>query len=64
MQLNKKQAGVDFLTKFIQVQEMFGNRLLIMETFRKNHAGVGYTYDDQTRDAFIAPKPFNSWILK
>ena len=30
--------------------------------FRKNHAGVGYTYDE-TRDAFIAPKPFNSWIL-
>jgi len=30
--------------------------------FRKNYAGVGYTYD-KTRDAFIAPKPFTSWIL-
>jgi len=30
--------------------------------FRKNHAGIGFTYDSQ-RDAFIAPKPFNSWIL-
>jgi hypothetical protein len=30
--------------------------------FRKNYAGIGYYYD-QTRDAFIAPKPFNSWIL-
>jgi hypothetical protein len=30
--------------------------------FRKNHAGIGYTYDE-TRDAFIPPKPFNSWIL-
>ena len=30
--------------------------------FRKNHAGIGYTYDSN-RDAFIAPKPFNSWIL-
>jgi hypothetical protein len=29
---------------------------------RKNYAGVGYTYD-QVRDAFIAPKPFESWIL-
>ena len=29
---------------------------------RKNYAGVGYTYD-ATRDAFIAPQPFNSWIL-
>lgn len=29
---------------------------------RKNYAGIGYTYD-KTRDAFIPPKPFNSWIL-
>lgn len=29
---------------------------------RKNYAGVGYTYD-AARDAFIAPKPFNSWTL-
>ena len=29
---------------------------------RKNHASVGYTYDED-RDAFIPPKPFNSWIL-
>jgi hypothetical protein len=30
--------------------------------FRKNYAGVGYTYDS-SRDAFIAPKPFASWVL-
>ena len=30
--------------------------------FRKNHAGIGYIYDSN-RDAFIAPKPYNSWIL-
>ena len=29
---------------------------------RKNYAGVGYTYD-VARDAFVAPKPFNSWLL-
>jgi|TARA_R110002012_G_scaffold78610_2_gene200231 hypothetical protein len=29
---------------------------------RKNYAGVGYTYDE-TRDAFIAPKPYPSWTL-
>jgi len=29
---------------------------------RKNYAGVGYTFDAQ-RDAFIPPKPFDSWIL-
>ena len=30
--------------------------------FRKNYAGIGYVYD-AGRDAFIAPKPFQSWIL-
>jgi hypothetical protein len=29
---------------------------------RKNFAGLGFTYDAQ-RDAFIPPKPFNSWLL-
>jgi len=29
---------------------------------RKNYAGIGYTYDT-ARDAFIAPKPFASWVL-
>ena len=29
---------------------------------RKNYAGVGFTYD-RTRDAFIPPKPFPSWLL-
>ena len=30
--------------------------------FRKNYAGIGYTYDED-RDAFIPPKPYPSWIL-
>ena len=30
--------------------------------FRKNHAGIGYTYDEN-RNAFIPQKPYNSWIL-
>jgi hypothetical protein len=29
---------------------------------RKNYAGIGYSYDEN-RDAFIPPKPYNSWIL-
>jgi hypothetical protein len=29
---------------------------------RKNFAGIGFSYD-QTRDAFIPPKPFESWLL-
>lgn len=31
-------------------------------TFRKNYAGIGYTWDVQ-RDAFIPPKTFPSWVL-
>jgi hypothetical protein len=30
--------------------------------FRKNYAGIGYTYDED-RDAFIPPKPFASWVV-
>ena len=29
---------------------------------RKNYAGIGYSYDAD-RDAFLPPKPFNSWVL-
>lgn len=29
---------------------------------RKNYAGIGFTYDE-TRDAFISPKPYASWTL-
>ncbi len=30
--------------------------------FRKNYAGIGFTYD-ASNDAFISPKPYNSWTL-
>ena len=39
-----------------------GVHLLGGTPLRKNYAGIGYTYDPG-RDAFIPPKPFNSWIL-
>ena len=39
-----------------------GIHLLGKTPLRKNYAGIGYTYDE-TRDAFIPPKPFNSWLL-
>lgn len=29
---------------------------------RKNYAGIGFTYD-RTKDAFIPPQPFASWVL-
>lgn len=30
--------------------------------FRKNYPGIGYTWDP-VRDAFIPPKPYDSWVL-
>lgn len=32
------------------------------KAFRKNYAGLGYTYD-AVRDAFIPPQPYPSWVL-
>jgi hypothetical protein len=32
------------------------------KAFRKNYAGLGYTYDSE-RDAFIPPRPYASWVL-
>jgi hypothetical protein len=40
----------------IWIQTSYNNNI------RKNFAGIGDTYDPE-RDAFIAPKPFDSWIL-
>jgi len=56
-----EQQGVEFL------QNLHGNRDLYIQTsynnnFRKNYAGVGYTYDPD-RDAFIPPQPYPSWVL-
>ena len=32
------------------------------KALRKNYAGIGFSYD-VNKDAFIPPKPYNSWIL-
>ena len=39
-----------------------GVHLLGGTPFRKNYAGIGFTYDAE-RDAFISPKPYESWEL-
>jgi len=56
-----EQAGVDFLNNLYGTRDVW-KQTSYNGTIRKNFAGVGYSYD-QTRDAFIPPKPFNSWIL-
>ena len=57
----KEHVGISFLRK------LWGKHTIWVQTsyngnFRKNYAYVGGTYDPQ-RDAFIEPKPFDSWIL-
>ena len=56
-----EQAGVDFINKLYNTRDVW-KQTSYNNNIRKNFAGIGYQYD-QTRDAFIAPKPFNSWIL-
>ena len=56
-----EQAGVDFLNKLYNTRDVW-KQTSYNNNIRKNFAGIGYTYD-QTRDAFIPKKPFNSWIL-
>ena len=56
-----EKTGVEFL------QNLYKDRAVWKQTsyngsIRKNFAGKDYTYD-QTRDAFIPPKPYLSWIL-
>jgi len=57
-----EQAGVDFLRNLYNDQNAQWFQTSYNNNIRKNFAGIGYTYD-QTRDAFIEPKPFNSWTL-
>jgi len=62
--------GIDFLTKLtgwsIWKQTSYntygGVHKLGGTPLRKNHAGIGMTYNED-RDAFIPKKPYNSWIL-
>jgi hypothetical protein len=57
----QEQLGSDFINKLYNTRDVW-KQTSYNRNFRKNYAGIGYQYD-QTRDAFIPPKPFNSWIL-
>jgi len=56
-----EQAGVDFLNNLYKTNGVW-KQTSEDGSIRKNYAGIGYTYD-QTRDAFIAPQPYESWTL-
>ena len=68
--VEQENIGIDFLTKLtgwaIWKQTSYNTIGGVHNNggtpFRKNHAGIGYTYDED-RDAFIPPKPYASWLL-
>jgi hypothetical protein len=68
--VEQESIGIDFLTKLtgwaIWKQTSYNTHGGVHDNggtpFRKNHAGIGFTYDED-RDAFIPPKPFPSFIL-
>ena len=68
---NTEQEGVEFLHKLYGIRDLWkqtsyntygGKHINGGTPLRKNFANIGYTYDE-TRNAFIPPKPFNSWTL-
>lgn len=68
--IEQEAIGIDFLTKLtgypVWKQTSYNTIGGVHNNngipFRKNHASIGYTYDED-RDAFIPKKPFNSWLL-
>ena len=56
-----EQAGVDFLNNLYNSRDVW-KQTSYNENIRKNYAGVGYNYDE-SRDAFISPTPYASWVL-
>jgi len=56
-----EQTGVNFLNNLYGTRDVW-KQTSYNGTIRKNFAGIGFTYDE-SRDAFIPPKPFNSWTL-
>jgi hypothetical protein len=59
----KEEIGVAYLESVHGAQEgITWKQTSYNSNFRKNYAGIGFTYD-AGRDAFIAPKPYASWVL-
>ena len=56
-----EQSGIDFLNNLYGTRDVW-KQTSYNATIRKNFAGIGYKYD-QTKDAFIPPKPYPSWTL-
>jgi hypothetical protein len=59
--VEQEQLGVDFINKLYNTRDVW-KQTSYNGNIRKNYAGIGFQYD-QTRDAFIPPKPYTSWVL-
>jgi hypothetical protein len=57
-----EDAGISFLRNLYKEPTSNWKQTSYNSTIRKNFAGVDFTYDP-VRDAFIPPKPYDSWIL-
>lgn len=55
-------ANDDFFDTFVDDSAGTWLETKIDGSIRKNYAGIGFSYDS-TRDAFIPPQPYPSWIL-
>jgi hypothetical protein len=76
--IEQEQLGVNFINQLYKTNDIWkktsyntkGGKYFNSDNtlgdqskaFRKNYAGIGYIYDSN-RDAFIPPKPYNSWVL-
>jgi hypothetical protein len=56
------EGGIDWEKHYGEFRGQTCKRTSYNGNIRKNYAGIGYTYDS-TRDAFIPPKPYASWLL-
>lgn len=56
------EAWEEFYASRPWFKNVYCKRTSYNNNIRKNYAGIGYTYD-AGRDAFIPPKPFDSWVL-
>ena len=69
--VEQEALGIDFLNNLHKTNDVWkqtsyntigGVHKLGGTPLRKNHAGIGYTYDE-TKDAFISPQTYPSWTL-
>jgi hypothetical protein len=59
--VESEEKGIEFCQSLLG-PNTYWKQTSYNASFRKNYAGIGFTYDFQ-RDAFIAPQPYPSWIL-